>query len=122
MAAGAANHTSAPKRTEFPQPAKTYSAGEVTRMRRANPSDVGAVQRISAEAYIPAYEAICGFVPTSAFEDYRPRIERGEVWILEAAGQPTAVAVLEERPDHLEIYSIAVRPEDRRKGLGALLL
>jgi ribosomal protein S18 acetylase RimI-like enzyme len=101
---------------------RTYSAGEVMTVRRADSWDVGAVQRISAEAYIPAYEAICGFIPKPAFEDYRPRIERGEVWILETAGQPAAVAVLEERPDHLMIYSIAVRPEDQRKGLGASLL
>jgi hypothetical protein len=36
-------------------------------VRRADGSDVAAVQRISAEAYIPAYQAICGFVPKPAF-------------------------------------------------------
>lgn len=91
-------------------------------IRRANLSDTAAVQRVSAEAYTPAYQAICGFVPKPALEDYRPRIERGEVWILEKDGQPAGVAVLEERPDHLSVYSIAVTPREQRKGLGAALL
>ena len=91
-------------------------------IRRAELSDLEAVQQISADAYIPVYQAICGFIPKPAVEDYRPRIERGEAWLLEEGNQPVAVAILEERPDYLEVYSIAVRPEAQRKGLGAMLL
>jgi ribosomal protein S18 acetylase RimI-like enzyme len=91
-------------------------------LRQADGSDMAAVQQISSEAYIPAYQAICGFVPKPAFEDYRSRIEHGDVWILEVDGQPIGVAVPEERPDHLLVYSIAVRPEYQRKGYGAALL
>ena len=54
--------------------------------------------------------------------DYGKRIEKGEVWILEVEGEPTGVAVLEERADHLLIYSIAVKPDAQRKGYGAALL
>jgi GNAT superfamily N-acetyltransferase len=84
-------------------------------IRRAGLSDLDAVQRISADAYIPAYQAICGFIPKPAIEDYRPRVERGEAWLLEANGAPVAVAILEERPD-------AVIPEAQQKGLGRSLL
>ena len=94
----------------------------VSVVRRAGPLDVGVVQRISEESYIPAYQAVCGFVPKPAFEDYRPRIDRGEAWILESDGESVGVAILEERPDHLLVYSIAVRPEEQRKGHGAALL
>src|SRR6266404_1516113 len=86
-------------------------------VRRAGPSDVGVVQQISADAYIPAYKAVIGAIPKPAFEDYTPRIQRGEVWILEVDGEAVGVAVLEERSDHLLVYSIAVRPEEQRKDM-----
>jgi ribosomal protein S18 acetylase RimI-like enzyme len=41
---------------------------------------------------------------------------------LELNDRAVGVAILEETPDHLMIYSIAVRPETQRKGLGAALL
>lgn len=91
-------------------------------VRPADLSDLDTVQRISAEAYAVVYQAVCGFIPKPAIEDYRPRIERNETWLLETEGHAVAVAVLERRPDHLVIYSIAVRPEDQRKGFGAALL
>jgi Nucleotidyltransferase len=54
------------------------------KFKRANPVDKEVIQRISAA------------------------IEKGEVWILEVEGEPTGVAVLEERADHLLIYSNAL--------------
>ena len=63
-----------------------------------------------------------GTIPKPAIENYGPRIERDEVWILEIEGEPTGIAVPEERTDHLLIYSIAVRPEAQRKGYGKALL
>jgi len=92
------------------------------KFRQANPVDKETIQRISAAAYIPAYMAVLGTIPKPATEDYGKRIEKGEVWILEVEGEPTGVAVLEERADHLLIYSIAVKPDAQRKGYGAALL
>lgn len=92
------------------------------RIRRAGPEDVETVQRISAEAYIPAYMAVLGTVPKPATEDYEPRIEKGEVWILEIEDKPAGIAVLEVNTDHLLIYSIAVRPNSQGKGYGRALL
>ena len=51
--------------------------------RRAARADLSAVQEISKAAYVPAYLEAIGAVPKPALEDYGPRIERGEVWLLE---------------------------------------
>ena len=91
-------------------------------VRAARPSDAVAVREISAEAYIPIYQAVIGAVPKPAHEDYAGRIERGEVWILEADGGPAGVLVLEPQAGHLTVYSIAVRPRHQGRGYGKLLL
>jgi hypothetical protein len=39
------------------------------RMRRASLGDADVVQRISADAYIPAYLAVLGTIPKPATED-----------------------------------------------------
>jgi hypothetical protein len=49
------------------------------KIRRADPGDAQTAQRISADAYIPAYMSVLGMIPRPATEDYGPRIERGEV-------------------------------------------
>jgi ribosomal protein S18 acetylase RimI-like enzyme len=99
------------------------SAGSsAVKLRRADTLDKEAVQRISADAYIPAYMAVLGTIPKPATEDYGARIEKGEVWILEVEGKPTRVAILEEYANHLMIYSIAVKPDAQRKGYGTALL
>jgi hypothetical protein len=49
--------------------------------RRADPGDKEAIQRISADAYVPGYMAVLGTIPKPAREDYGPRIDKGEVWI-----------------------------------------
>lgn len=92
------------------------------KIRRADPGDEQTVQRISADAYIPAYMSVLGTIPRPATEDYGPRIQRGEVWILEIEAESTGIVVLEENTDHLLLYSIAVRPEAQRKGYGKALL
>ncbi len=90
-------------------------------IRRANSTDIDVVRNISSEAYLP-YEAAIGIVPIPAVEDYRPRIERNEVWLLEEDGEAVGLAVLEQRPDHLFVYSIAVRPDRQGQGYGSTLL
>lgn len=91
-------------------------------VRAARLSDAAAVQEISAEAYIPVYQAVIGAVPKPAYEDYAGRIERGEVWLLEADDGPAGVLALEPKADHLMVYSIAVRPRYQGRGYGKLLL
>ena len=91
-------------------------------IRRAEPADAPIVQEISAAAYVPAYQAVIGAVPKPACEDYRPRIARGEVWLIERDGAASGVLVLEPKADHLLVYSVAVRPSAQRRGFARLLL
>jgi ribosomal protein S18 acetylase RimI-like enzyme len=91
-------------------------------IRRAGRPVSAVIQQISADAYTPAYMAALGYIPKPAEEDYSPRVDRGEVWILNCDGRDIGVAVLEERPDHLLVYSIAVSPAEQRRGYGRALL
>jgi len=93
-----------------------------TAIRQAHLADAELVQQISAEAYLPAYLSTIGAVPKPASEDYRPRVERGEVWLLEKSGTACGVLVIETNPDHLQIYSVAVSPEQQGNGYGRDLL
>jgi ribosomal protein S18 acetylase RimI-like enzyme len=92
------------------------------KIRQAVPGDVDIVQRGSADADSPAYMSALGTIPKPATEDYRPRIARGEVWILEIEGEPTGIVVLEGNAEHLLVYSIAVKPDAQRQGYGRALL
>src|SRR5262249_46146104 len=85
-------------------------------------SDLAVVQEISADAYIAAYVPVLGYIPLPAEEDYGPRIARGEVWLLACGDSDVGVAVLEERRDHLLVYSIAVPTSEQGKGHGRALL
>ena len=76
------------------------------------------VQRISADAYIAAYVPVPGYIPFLAEENYGPRIERSEVWLLTCDDGDVGVAMLEERRDHLLLYSVAVRPTEQGRGHG----
>ena len=96
------------------------SQGERIRIARA--ADAAVVQSISAEAYIPSYATTVGVVPKPAQEDYRDRITRGEVWVLETNDGPCGVVVLERMLNHLMIYSVAVHPQYQGRGYGRLLL
>ena len=90
-------------------------------VRQAHIGDLGVVQGISADAY-GRYEDEIGFVPVPAREDYRPRIKRGEVWVLELGGECLGLAVIQSEPDHLLLYSVAIRPERQSRGYGRMLL
>ena len=58
------------------RPSETEMPTNAAKIRRAGPGDADMVQRISADAYIPAYVAVLGTIPKPATEDYGPRIER----------------------------------------------
>ena len=86
-------------------------------IRQAVGADEALVTLISKEAYAE-YEALLGGLPVPATEPYGPRIEAGQVWLLDEAG----VLVLERHPTHALIYSVALRPGARGSGLGSTLL
>ena len=86
--------------------------------RLADLPDASLVRNISAAAYLP----IIGTTSRPANEDYGPWIGSGEVWLAKINGEPSGVIVLEHRPDHLFVYSVAVLPRCQGRGLGRALL
>jgi len=90
-------------------------------MRPAEPSDLTDIERITRAAYAQ-YLPLLGYPPRPVTEDYRPRIERGEVWLADESGEPIGLIVLERHPDHAMIFSVAVSPEHQGEGHGLALL
>ncbi|CDX54429.1 GCN5-like N-acetyltransferase [Mesorhizobium plurifarium] len=90
-------------------------------MRLARRDDLAAVVALTADAYAP-YTPIFGGPPVPVTEDYTPRIERGEVWLLEQEEKLAGLIVLERHPDHAMIFSVAVAPAFQGKKLGIRLL
>ena len=89
--------------------------------RPARPSDLNAVVELSRRAYEP-YEAVLGITPVPVTEDYGPRIERGEVWVLEDGEAHVGLVVLEDHGDRSVLFSVAVAPERQSAGIGRKLL
>ncbi|TPJ76815.1 GNAT family N-acetyltransferase [Mesorhizobium sp. B2-6-2] len=90
-------------------------------MRPARPEDLAAIVALTTDAYAP-YTPIFGGPPIPVTEDYTPRIERGEVWLLEEDGGLAGLIVLEQYPDHAMIFSVAVAPAFQGRKLGIRLL
>ena len=63
-----------------------------------------------------------GRAAVTVTEDYRPHIRHGGVWLLEKGDQLAGLIVLEEEPDHMLIFSVAVAPPFQGKGFGVRLL
>jgi ribosomal protein S18 acetylase RimI-like enzyme len=93
----------------------------MTMLRLASPDDLETVVALTTAAYEP-YTQLFGYPPIPVTEDYAPRIERGEVWLLEAEGTVAGIAVAERHADHLMLFSIAVSPAFQRRGLGLAIL
>ncbi len=90
--------------------------------RLARDTDSVLVQKISAAAYVPVYQAVVGVVPRPAIEDYGDAIAHGHVWLALLDEMPCAVLVVEPQPAYLLVYSVAVHPDFQGKGLGKALL
>lgn len=90
-------------------------------MRPARTGDLSAIVALTEAAYAP-YTVLFGSPPLPVTEDYAPRIERGEVWLLEDGSELAGLIVLERHADHAMIFSVAVSPTFQGKGLGGALL
>lgn len=91
------------------------------KIRRALAGDLQTVVSLTQAAYAP-YTALLGAPPIPATEDYAPRIEGGEVWVLESGSEIAGVLTLERHDDHAMIFSVAVSPDFQGKGFGIALL
>ena len=92
-----------------------------TSIRRAGRNDQPVVQAISKEAFA-IYLAMWNDVPRPGVIDLAQFVERGEAWLLEEAGEPVGLIILEPRPDHLWVFSLAVRPDRQGSGHATRLL
>ena len=90
-------------------------------LRRALAGDLQAIVSLTEAAYAP-YTALFGAPPMPVTEDYAPRIERGEVWLLESGSELAGLIVIERHPDHAMIFSVAVSPAFQGRKLGIALL
>jgi ribosomal protein S18 acetylase RimI-like enzyme len=91
------------------------------KLRQAEPGDLATVNEITRLAY-QHYIPVLGGEPWPMLVEYAPRINVGEVWLLEDAAGPAALIALEDHGDHLHIFSVAVLPEHQSKGIGQALL
>jgi ribosomal protein S18 acetylase RimI-like enzyme len=91
------------------------------RFRQASLADERAVAEFTERAYA-AWTRLLGAPPLPVTEDYGPRILKGEVWLAEEDRRLAGVMVVETRPDHHWIFSVAVAPERQGQGVGTRLL
>jgi len=90
-------------------------------MRLARPDDLAAIVSLTTDAYAP-YTDLFGAPPIPVTEDYAPRIEAGEIWLLKDGSDLAGLIVLERHPDHAMIFSVAVAPAFQGRKLGIRLL
>jgi GNAT superfamily N-acetyltransferase len=91
-------------------------------IRRAQPEDRAAVERIVRDAYGIYIERI-GKPPGPMLDDYAALIADGAVSALdEPDGTIAGIIVLLPQPDHLLLDNIAVRPDRQGQGLGRQLV
>lgn len=90
-------------------------------IRRAGPSDVGAVRSVVREAYAQ-WIPVIGREPLPMKADYAKAVREHEIDLLHAGDQLVALIEVFLTPDHLFIENIAVLPRHQGKGLGHHLL
>lgn len=91
-------------------------------IRHAEPQDRAAVEAIVDAAYSVYVERI-GKPPGPMLDDYARLIDERAVSVIEAAdGAIAGLIVLLEKPDHLLLDNIAVRPECQGQGIGRRLI
>ncbi|MEV8123766.1 GNAT family N-acetyltransferase [Streptomyces sp. NPDC085944] len=95
---------------------------EGQRIRPAVASDVPAVKTVTDAAYRP-YVARIGVVPQPMEADHAADVAAGKVFVTDGPGEGVAgLVVVEARPDHLSLDSIAVHPDAHGGGVGRRLL
>ncbi|CAM5777120.1 acetyltransferase [Labrys miyagiensis] len=90
-------------------------------LRRALREDVPAISTLQIAAYAPLKARIGVSLPPYD-ADFHALFETMEIWIGGDAEALDAALILDPRPDHLLIWSIAVAPERKGARLGTALL
>ncbi|HLC06206.1 MAG TPA: GNAT family N-acetyltransferase [Anaerolineales bacterium] len=90
----------------------------IRRARQADAEDVAALTDSAYQKYVP----LLGRKPQPMTADYRRMIKENGVWLLSSEDHPAGVLVLITEPECLLIYSVAIRPELQKQGMGRYLL
>lgn len=95
------------------------------RIREASPIDAEAIVSLLKIAFLE-FEALYtpeGFrATTPTAEEIRPRFAEGPIWVAELDSHIVGTVSVVSKGDGLYIRSMAVHPEARGSGIGALLL
>ncbi len=92
-----------------------------TVVRRADPADQAAVERL-VEAAFDGYTATIGTRAAPMTADYAQLIEAGRVWVAEAGEAIAGVIVLQPAETHLLVETLAITPLLQQRGIGRLLM
>ena len=90
-------------------------------LRRALRIDIPALAALQQAAYAPL-KARIGMSLPPADADFTAIFETMEIWVEGSAEALDAALILDVKPDHLLIWSIAVAPERKGARLGSALL
>ena len=90
-------------------------------IRKASLDDVKAISALTDAAYAK-YIPLIGRQPQPMTADYSRMIVENSIWLLHAEDRLVGVLVLIYEPDNVLIYSVAIKPEYQKQGLGRRLL
>jgi GNAT superfamily N-acetyltransferase len=93
----------------------------VTEPRPARSEDAPALRDLVRAAYAK-YIARLGREPAPMLDDYGARIAAGQAWVLEEGDALVGALILENEPDGLMLYNIAVAPTAQGQGVGRRLI
>jgi GNAT superfamily N-acetyltransferase len=89
--------------------------------RPARPDEATALRDLVRAAYAK-YVPRLNREPAPMLDDYAARIAAHQAWVLEEAGALVGALILEDEPDALMLYNIAVSPDAQGRGVGRRLI
>ncbi len=95
--------------------------GNMNAPRPARPDEAPALRDLVRTAYAK-YIPRLNREPAPMVDDYAARIAAGQAWVLEEDGDFLGALILEDEPDGLLLYNIAVSPAAQGQGVGRRLI
>ncbi len=89
--------------------------------RKAGLEDVETISALTEAAYAK-YIPLIGRKPQPMTTDYAKMVIEDSIWLLTVEHEVIGLLALVEEAEHLLIYSVAVKPEVQKQGLGRRLL
>ena len=90
-------------------------------IRLANPEDLTFIEECTRRAY-SKYVAVLGRPARPVMVDYTELLMHSNIWILDLAGTPVGLVVLQKDKSAFLIYSVAVDPDYQHQGHGGFLM